>query len=173
MSKPVQSGFGIIELLIVLTVGAVVLAIAVPNFQNMIQNQRAVTLTNELVSSVNYARTEAIKRGVRVSICPAANDAATACSPNAQWTNGWIIFADVNNNGQLTDLNNRLRVKQAPAAGSAINMTTNRIAFDESGFVATGAGSIQLSATGCYGLNGRQVTLGNTGHLSVSSTHCH
>jgi type IV fimbrial biogenesis protein FimT len=61
-------GFTLIELLITLAVLAIVLAFAVPSFTNLIENSRVTTQTNNLLAAVNLARSEAVKRGVEVSI---------------------------------------------------------------------------------------------------------
>ncbi|MGB5443315.1 MAG: GspH/FimT family pseudopilin [Gammaproteobacteria bacterium] len=95
----IQKGFTLLELLVTLTVVIVLAAYAVPALRNFIQNNKAVTETNLLVTAVNYARSEAVKRRMPVVVC--ALDSGDACSSsNIAWdSNGWMAFADKDDDG--------------------------------------------------------------------------
>lgn len=85
-------GFTLIELMITLSIAAIVLALGVPSFQEMMRNNRAATHMNEFTSALNLARSEAIKRGQRVALCPSINQ--TSCTGASDWEDGWIVFVD-------------------------------------------------------------------------------
>jgi type IV fimbrial biogenesis protein FimT len=94
-----DQGFTLIELLMTMIVAGILVAIAVPAFNNFVQNDRDSTQINSLVYSFNYARSEAVKRNTPggVKVCPSANAAAGAlatCDPNpaAVWSEGWIVY---------------------------------------------------------------------------------
>jgi type IV fimbrial biogenesis protein FimT len=84
-----STGFTLIELIITMVILAIVTMAAIPSFSNMIQNNKRAADTNLLVSSINFARTEAIKRGANVTFstdgglesgwCVHAGDAAGDC----------------------------------------------------------------------------------------------
>ena len=93
--KP-QQGFTLIELLTTLIVASILLAIAVPSYQQFIRKNHTVTQTNNLVASLNLARSEAIKRGIQVTIHRKG-------STSQVWDAGWDIFTDINGDGILTD----------------------------------------------------------------------
>jgi len=87
-----QRGFTLTELLIVTTISGIIAAIATPNFNRFIRTESLVSDTNALVSAFFLARTEAIKRNTRVTIC-ASSDGVT-CGDSAQWNHGYIVFTD-------------------------------------------------------------------------------
>lgn len=96
-------GFTLVELLVVMTIGAILVAAAIPSMQWLITTTRTSNGTNSLVSSFELARSEAIRRGTIVSVCrtldPNAAPAALACSNAAgggfavgDWGSGWVTF---------------------------------------------------------------------------------
>jgi type IV fimbrial biogenesis protein FimT len=94
-SAPPQAaarGFTLIELLVTITVGGILLGLAVPAFRSFLQNDKLMTEANSLVISLAAARAEAIKQDVAggVSVC-ASSDAATCNSAN--WAQGWIVLS--------------------------------------------------------------------------------
>lgn len=89
-------GFTLIELMITLLVAALVLGIGVPNFQEFVANNRMATATNDVISALHLARSEAVKLRRNVSICPSADwDAANpTCNAGGLLGNGYIVFSD-------------------------------------------------------------------------------
>ena len=79
------------EVLFFLLIGAVTIGYAVPNFQNFVINNRVISGTNLVVSALNFARSEAIKRGMPVSTCASADYANCTTSG---WHEGWMVFTD-------------------------------------------------------------------------------
>lgn len=104
------SGFTLIELMVTIAVGVILLTIAAPSFKEIIQNNRLATQVNDFVTALNLARSEAIKRGVRVTVCKSANSTSLtpACSNDnsgSNWQVGWMVFVDSDNNGNCVDAN--------------------------------------------------------------------
>jgi type IV fimbrial biogenesis protein FimT len=94
------NGFTLPELLITLGIIAIVLSMAVPGVSSMIKDNRLATQLNRVVADIHLARSEAVKRDVRVILCrSAAPDAPTpVCGGTAKvWDTGYIIFADDGN----------------------------------------------------------------------------
>ncbi len=89
-------GFSLAEMMIVIAVIGVLAAIAFPSFTGVINGGRLSGMTNELVASIQIARTEAIRRNVRAVVCPSAN--GTTCSGGANWSAGWMVFFDNDRN---------------------------------------------------------------------------
>jgi len=84
-------GFTLIELLVTLLVGGILVAIAVPAFNSFVQNDRDIGQANSLVSSLDYARSEAIKQNIAggITVCPSTN--GTSCG-GTDWSAGWIVL---------------------------------------------------------------------------------
>jgi prepilin-type N-terminal cleavage/methylation domain-containing protein len=88
-------GLTLIELLTALVVLAVMMVIAVPNLRGMIRSSKVRAAQSELVASLMFARSEAVRRGSRVRI------AATAPVAGSEFSAGWQVFLDANDNSVL------------------------------------------------------------------------
>lgn len=86
-------GFTLLELMLVITVAAVILGIGIPNLTQFIRNNRMTTAANDLLAGLHTARTESIKRRAFVTFCFSANPMATTptCSTAGR---GWVVFVD-------------------------------------------------------------------------------
>jgi len=77
------------ELLITMTVGGILLAIAAPSFRNYVQNTKLTSQADALIYSLNLARDEAVKEDTTIDVC-ASSDGAT-CN-GTSWAQGWIVL---------------------------------------------------------------------------------
>lgn len=82
-------GFTLIELLVTISVVAILLAVAVPSFRTVLQNNRMTTQVNELLSDINFARSEAIKRRSNITIC--SSTTGISCT-GGNWRDGRLIM---------------------------------------------------------------------------------
>jgi type IV fimbrial biogenesis protein FimT len=168
--SPRDLGFSLIELMVTLAVAGVLLGVAVPAFTGMILNNRLTSTANDMLADFAVARSEAAKRGTRVTICmnSAGTDADTACSTSGSWSAGWLIFLDANGNNALDSGETVLRVHQA--LPSSIFVTTavgNYLLAKPVGTVSpTGTFLLCDSRTGNFG---RLVTISPTGRASVTT----
>ena len=93
-----KRGFTIIELMITLTVFAVMAVVAVPSFVGFVDRNRTVTSANSFLNVLMIARSESIRRNRSVTVCN-ADGTGLACETNAalglQWESGSIVFDDV------------------------------------------------------------------------------
>jgi len=87
-----DSGFTLVELMITIVVVTIMLAMGAPAFKDFIKNNRVTAQTNDLVSAIQLARSEALKRGTNVVVC-ASKDGAK-CTGKDTWADGWIVFSD-------------------------------------------------------------------------------
>lgn len=87
-SRP--KGFTLLELMITLSVAAILLTIALPSFRGLMHRSQVSSASNELLGSLAYARTEAVNRGQLVSMC--ASTDYTSCSGSTAYEPGWIVY---------------------------------------------------------------------------------
>jgi type IV fimbrial biogenesis protein FimT len=84
-------GFTLLELMFTVGLAALLLGIAIPSFRGMAASNRLVTIANEMVGAVNFARSEAITRNMNMTLCRSASDVSTACAPAAAVWTSWIV----------------------------------------------------------------------------------
>jgi len=87
-----NAGFTLIELMITLAIVGILLTVGVPSLKTFMQSNQLIAATNELVSALHVARSEAIKLNTKVSVCSSSN--GTGCSGSSDWKNGWVVFVD-------------------------------------------------------------------------------
>jgi len=101
-SKKKSAGFTLIELIVTVSVAAILMSIAVPSFKTMIDSNRLSTGTNELVSAFVLARSEALKRSQNITVCTSTDSTSCSGAGNNNFGQGWIVFQDCNDN-QIID----------------------------------------------------------------------
>ena len=109
-----QHGFNLLELMVGISVLGILLAFGVPSFTAMIRTNRLVEQSNGMVGALNYARSEALKRGYRVSACPGSSG---ACSGGTDWNAGVLVFTDdTGTTGTIDDSDEVLQSCPLPTA---------------------------------------------------------
>ena len=88
-----QHGFTLVELLYTLAVAALIIGVGIPAFTNTMRNTSMTASTNSIVTALHSARSEAIKRRARVTVCPAELAGENpACQPDGT---SLLVFANV------------------------------------------------------------------------------
>lgn len=139
-------GFTLVELVVVMALVALLVTIGIPGFNNVIRDNRLITGTNELVASMALARSEAVKRGIPVTVCASTDGAACTAS---NWEQGWIVFTDQGVAGTVDGDDTMLRVQNALAGD--INIAdggSTQIRYAADGFLASA--SVRHGASGLF-----------------------
>ncbi len=177
-TAPPQHGFTLIELLVTLAVMTTVLGIGIPNMQQFIRDSRTTTQTNDLVTLINLARSQAIHEGHRSELCVSADQ--TGCS-NGSWADGWLVWVDRNDNGTLdadevTRIGGAIKQHTATASRNSANAAFTTIAFLPTGFADLGNGivfaDITLKPHQCSGERGRRITVNASGAIKSQRNSC-
>jgi type IV fimbrial biogenesis protein FimT len=95
-----NKGFTLVELMTTLTVAMLLLSVGIPSASSLLANNRMTARTNDLVTHLQYARSESIKRQIAVTVC--ASEDGEVCAGSDDWGTGWIVFTDETGNvGEL------------------------------------------------------------------------
>jgi type IV fimbrial biogenesis protein FimT len=176
-------GFTLIELMVTLAVAAVVLGLAVPNFTQMMRNNNSITAGSELSVAINYARSEAVKRAKRVSLC-ASSDGLT-CLAAGNWKEGWMVFVDnAATDGAALTVGTVLRywdelpanINVSAVKGASTNIQYLR--YTSTGVVARLNGTdidsrkFTVYVNGCVGKSSQEIKIGRSGMVSSEKIDC-
>lgn len=162
MRRPVSPsrarGFTLIELMVVVTLVAVLSAIAVPGFRDLLLNQRLAASTSEFVAALSLTRTEALKRSQTVTLTP---------KTKKDWSSGWEVKTAVG--GVATTL----RAFEALPAGVTVdtglgNAFNGKVSYDANGFSRNGD-AYQMGCVALKAETGRRsaVVVSASGRLKV------
>lgn len=126
-------GFTLIELLVTLSIAVILMTLAVPSFLDFIRNNRLTAQANDLVLAFAYAKSEAVKRGVRVTVCSRATN--TTCAGSTTWDDGWLVFVDNDGGGTINGADEVLQVRETLDGGNTLRAgARQRVTFQTSGF---------------------------------------
>ncbi len=161
-----ERGFTLLELLVTIAVAAILLGIGIPSLQTTIASNRLAAQTNALISTLAFARTEAMKRGAQVVVCRSkTGTSCTTGSGTGGWEQGWIVTADSLGSPGTTEV---LATQAALAGGNTLtgdNNLSNRVTYTAQG-MSTTFGTLSLCDAKRAGYK-REIIIASTGRARV------
>lgn len=165
------TGFTMIEIMLTIAIAGILAAVAMPSFTNMKKNNCLTTSVNSLVSSLQRARSEAVKRRTNVTVAAVGGD----------WSNGWNVTLDEDRNGNGTldtgedydgdgVLDNAVEVqKTALSCGAQITGSATSFIYGSDGFVNT-PGDFEVCDSR-PDETGKQLSISMTGRPDMNSKY--
>lgn len=148
-----QSGVSLIELIVVISVVAIMVTVVMPGFSAMVQRNSMVSGVNGFIAGIQIARSEAINRGTTMTL-----QATDPSDGNNEWGPGWTV----RDGG-----NNVIRTFQAITQGMTLDSPagTNTISFNSRGMLIGNPVTLDFCITGVQGV---RIALSATGRTSTS-----
>jgi type IV fimbrial biogenesis protein FimT len=172
-----------IELVVTIAIAAVLIGLAAPSFTKVLQRNRIATEANSLTADLQFARGQAIKEGLPVTVC-ISTDQATCSTTSTDWGAGWIVFSDANNN-QVVDTTPTIEEvwrKQASFGSNGStdtfsNSATRAFTYSRDGFltglsVGTTDTKLTLQTVPANANAARCLTINRIGRQAVSTGVC-
>lgn len=148
LSVRMSSGFTIVEIMIAISILAILTALAMPSLVQFMARNELVGTSNALISGINLARNEAVTRSTTVGICPSTD--GNSCTGGA-WESGFLVFVDDDNNSDFDGGEELIRAESG-FTNPAITIdgtagVDNGITFTADGILTAvgGGGSIDLT----------------------------
>jgi len=167
-------GLSLVELLVIVTVLALLAAVGAPSLVRLVDSTRLSAYANDFLLALHLARSEAIKRRGRAGLCKSAD--GISCSDAGGWEQGWIVFRDANSNGLRDE--GEVVVQYTTKMAADFRFSGNATVAAYISYVPTGrtrlagggfqAGTLTLCKVSDPAMGGRQIVINSAGRARVS-----
>lgn len=169
----VQKGLTLLELLVVLAVASILLSVGIPSFRSVIMDNRMSDQSNAFMSSVNAARSAAVRYQRDATICPMLDygNVLPDCEATTDWSNGWMVWVDRNRDG-IPDAEEIVAVHE-PMHDSLTfqSIDSTEITYDARGFLTEGSDDLLL-CDDRTAEEGRMIRINGVGRTEVARQVC-
>ena len=167
-----QTGFSALELLVTMAVAAILMATAAPPFKSYTWNLRLKSAVETLRSDLNLARNRAISMNASVVVCPVIDPNSSGeltCANISEWQQGWMVFADTNEDRQRQSLEPVLKKSGAiEYVHISSSLSRNALRFYPNGSApASNATVVFCDRRGAS--FGSKISLSNSGRIAVQT----
>lgn len=161
-----SAGFSLVELMITIFLGSILLAIGIPMLRDIMANNRLSSQTNDMVSAITLARSQAITLNQPVTFCRSSSEAATTCSGSTGNWQFWLVSSAAG------------AVRRGALLGTGLvltsTLTNDQVVFSSDGLartnnvLITGGQQITVCSGHSTSNNKRQITLGAGSRISTA-----
>ena len=169
-----MKGFTLIETLVAIVLVGVLLTVGIPGLRQLVIGNQRTAISTDLYSDLQQARSQAIARNQRVSVCKSADGAGCLAIGHGSWTEGWLVFANPSGAPSPTSADAILSVHEPlPAAFTLAPQESaiqTQLSFAPDGH-SLAAGAFKL----CHqspNIVGRKQKILASGAIVVSETAC-
>lgn len=168
---PVRSAaFTLVELTITLALAGLLAGIALPAFHGWLAATQLTNHAKSIAESMTRARTEAIRRGHRVNLCKSPD--RRQCTSRGGWDAGYIVYVDINRDGQVSDAESVLGIEGHAPAGVTVEANKpleNYVSYTSLGHARMLNGALQMGTlTVCRsGQRALHIVLAGSGRVRV------
>ncbi|MDB2385820.1 GspH/FimT family protein [Shewanella sp.] len=155
-------GLTLIEFIVALTVGIILLTVALPSFSSMYAYIRTDMSIRKIHQSIQLARNHAIVHGTRVTLCPIKG---TRCSTN--WLNKISIFIDTGEPRVINSGDTVIQTLSPFYAQDLIHVNRAAISFQPDGLAAGSNGTVKYCAHN--NLHAKAIVINRAGRSRVST----
>lgn len=177
--RSTQQGFTLVELVVTVALVAILATLAFPDYSEFVRQWRRDSATRALTTSLQLARSEAIKSTRKVMVCPSTDGAS--CVESTEWNTGWIVFVDDGATDQEFDAGERLLQVASSQSGIATLASSAGVTFLQflpNGFMAaastvganTGPTTFTVTPSGATSATkNNQVAVSRVGRAAVTT----
>lgn len=148
-----QGGTSLTELMVVIAIIGIVVGIAALSAASFLGPLKAAKVAGEIQSAIALARIEAVKRGIRVTLCGSAT--LTTCADSTDWGSGWLLFAETNTAGAIGTVDagdTIIRVSNASASeGVGVLASVTSFTLGPVGVITAPTAGLPLTIDVCRG----------------------
>jgi type IV fimbrial biogenesis protein FimT len=178
-------GFTIIEMMVTVLILGIISAAAAPAFTDVIRRARIDANNSKITGALAFARSESVSRNANVSICTLDSNGGF-CDGDEDWSQGWIVFDDINGNGDFDDDGDTIDCEETddcllriweslPDTVELLEIeeSSNSLTFDDNGTIGLGTDfTLQLKVYGCGVGEQRTISLEPLGRARLTVGDC-
>lgn len=158
MNSHRQTGFTLIELMIVVAIIAVIASLGLPSFKRQMQSNDVSSDTNYILGFLSYARSEAVTNKLEVVVCSSSDN--STCAGDADW-NKTIIARQ--SNGTI------LKLLPATSSSNTLLASASSFTFRTDGSASLGTINICAPSTD---VSSRRVAVNGSGQTRSEVFTC-